>query len=171
MLQKTRYSPVKEIMQRKVFSVYPHQSIFDASVLMAFEKIGTVPVVKEDSTLVGIITDRDIVTRCNAIGKDPRKTKVFECMTPNPVRTVPSATLGDTMTLMAECGFRRLAVVEKDKLVGIISSSDIAKVSCACPNTRNPDETCILLSMAKEIGKSSHCMATCSLNENDYDDE
>lgn len=170
MLQKTRESQIKEIMRRKVFSVYPNQSVFDASVLMAFEQIGTIPVVKEDLTLVGIITDRDIVVRCNAVGKDPRKTKVFECMTPNPVRTVPSATLGDTMTLMAECGFRRLPVVEKDKLVAVISSSDIAKVSCACPNTRNPDETCILLSMAKEIGKSSHFMTVPSFNEIDYDE-
>ena len=70
MVQKTKQSLVKEIMQKSVFTIRPNQTIFDASVLMAYEHIGTLPVVKEDGTLVGILTDRDVVTKCNAVGKD-----------------------------------------------------------------------------------------------------
>lgn len=162
MVQKTKQSLVKEIMQKSVFTIRPNQTVFDASVLMAYEHIGSLPVVKEDGTLAGILTDRDIVTKCNAVGKDVHKTKVFECMTVNPVRTVPSATLGDTMTLMAECGCRRLPVVESDKLVGLISSTDIAKVSTFCPNEKCPDESCILIGLAKELQKSSHLEQGCS---------
>lgn len=157
MVQTTNKLCVREIMRRNVFTVYPNQTVFDASVVMAYEQIGALPVVKEDGTLVGILTDRDIVTRCNAVGKDIRKTKVFECMTVNPVRIVPSATLANTMTLMAECGYRRLPVVENEKLIGLISTADIAKVSAFCPNEENPDETCILIDIAKGCRKSSHC--------------
>ena len=123
MIQKTRHIKVREIMQVTVYSVYPSQDVFDASVLMATHGVGSLPVVKEDGTLVGILTDRDIVVRCNAIGKDLYKTKVFECMTSNPIRTVPSSTLFDAMTLMAEYGVRRLPIIERDKLVGFISTS------------------------------------------------
>ena len=150
MAQKTKQYKVKEIMQENIFTAHPNQTIFDASVLMAVQDIGTLPVVKEDGTLVGILTDRDIVTRCTATNKDIYKTNVFECMTPNPVRTVSSAPIQDAMGLMAELGTRRLPVIEQDKLVGIISLADIANVSTFCPNEKHPDETCILIDVAKE---------------------
>jgi len=57
---------VRDLMQRNVFTVQPNQTIFSVSVLMSSKNVGAVPVVKEDGTFVGIITDRDIVTRCNA---------------------------------------------------------------------------------------------------------
>ena len=159
---KTKQLTVKDIMQRKVFTVYPNQTIFSASVLMSSKKIGTLPVVKEDGTLIGILTDRDIVIRCNALGKDPNKTKVYECLTANPTRTVPSHSINDAAKLMADFGTKRLPVVENDKLVGIISIADIAKASAFCPNEKHPDETCILIDMAKELQKSSHLEQGCS---------
>ena len=76
MLTKTKHSKVKEIMQTNVLAVYSNQSVFDASVLMASEGVGALPVIKDDKTLVGIITDRDIVLKCNAIGKDINRTKL-----------------------------------------------------------------------------------------------
>lgn len=165
MLTKTKQFTVRELMQRNVFTIYPNQTIFSVSVLMASKGIGGVPVVKEDGTFVGIITDRDIVTRCNALGKDPSKTKVFECLTSNPTRTVPSHLIVDAVKLMADFGTRRLPVVENDKLVGIISIADIAKACAFCPNEKHPYDTCILIDMAKELQKSSHlepgCVSCC----------
>ena len=68
---------VKELMQRNVYSIDVNSTVFDASVFMASKNIGSLPVVKRDGTLdgilVGIINDRDIVTRCIAIGKDSKK--------------------------------------------------------------------------------------------------
>jgi predicted transcriptional regulator len=129
---------------------------------MASKNVGAVPVVKEDGAFIGIITDRDIVTRCNALGKDPNRTKVCECLTANPTRTVPSHSVADATKLMADFGTRRLPVVENDKLVGIISMSDIAKSHAFCPNEKYPNESCILIDMAKELQKSSHLEQGCS---------
>ena len=159
--QKTKQFIVKDIMQRKVFTASPSQTIFSVSVLMASKNIGVLPVVKEDGTFIGIITDRDIVTRCNALGKEPNKTKVCECLTPNPTRTVPSQLLSDVVKLMVDFGTRRLPVVENDKLVGIISITDIAKVNAFCPNEKHPDESCILIDVAKGLQKSSHLEHSC----------
>lgn len=158
-------SRVKEIMQKNVLTIHPNQTIFDASVLMACKLIGSLSVVKEDRTFVGIITDRDLVTRCIALGKDPKKVKVYECMTTNPIRTVPSATLADAMVLMGEYGIRRLPIVENDKLIGLISIADIAKVSDACPNEKCPDHSCILIDMARELKRTSNCEKCCSSSE------
>ena len=167
MSEKTKNWTLREIMQKEVFTLYPSQTIFDAAVLMASKDIGIVPVVKDDETLVGILTDRDIVTRCTAIGKDPRRTKIYECMSSNPIRTVPSVTTFDAIMLMSEYGVRRLPIVENDKLAGFISISDIASVSDFCPNKKTPDESCILLDMAKELKRTSHCHECC---DEDFDD-
>ena len=161
MVLKSKHLMVKEVMERNVFTVYPDETAFHASVLMASHHIGSLPVIKEDGTLLGIITDRDILTRCNAVGKDVRKTKIFECMTANPVRTVPSTSIGHATLIMGEYGIRRLPIVEHDKLVGLISIADIAEVSDGCPNKKCPDETCILVDMAKELQKSSHSYQSC----------
>ena len=71
---KTKQLTVRDLMQKKVFTAQPNQTVFSVSVLMASKNVGALPVVKEDGTFVGIITDRDIITRCNALGKDPNKT-------------------------------------------------------------------------------------------------
>ena len=161
MTQTMKQLMVKDLMQKKVFTIYPNQTIFSASVLMASKNIGALPIVKEDGTFVGIVTDRDIVTRCNALGKDPNKTKVFECLTANPTKTVPSHSITDATKLMADFGTRRLPVVENDKLIGIISIADIAKANAFCPNEKYPNESCILIDMAKELQKSSHLEHSC----------
>lgn len=161
MLLKSKDHRVNEIMQKSICKIDPAKTIYEASVLMASEHTGSIPVVNGDGTLAGIITDRDIVIKCNALGKDIRKTKVCECMTPNPIRIVPSTTLKEAMELMSEYSVRRLPVVENEKLVGLVSVSDIAQVSDVCPNEKHPDETCILLDMARELQRTAHCHHTC----------
>ena len=161
MRTKTKQFTVRDFMQGNVFTATPNQTIFSVSVLMASKNIGALPVVKEDGTFIGIITDRDIVTRCNALGKDPNKTKVCECLTANPTRTVPSHSITDATKLMAEFGTRRLPVVENDKLVGIISIADIAKANAFCPNEKYPNEDCILIDIAKELQNSSRLEHSC----------
>ena len=161
MVAKTKQFTVRDLMQRRVFTALPSQTIVSVSVLMSSKGIGAVPVVKEDGTFIGIITDRDIVTRCNALGKNPSKVKVCECLTANPTRTVPSHSISEATKLMADFGTRRLPVVENAKLVGIISIADIAKANAFCPNEKHPNESCILIDMAKELQKSSHLEHSC----------
>ena len=160
MLQKNKQFTVKEVMETKVHTIHPDQNIFSASVLMASKDIGTLPVIKLDGTLVGILTDRDIVTRCIALGKDIHKTKVFECMSPNPIRTVPSSSISDAIILMSEYGVRRLPIVENDKLVGIVSMVDaacIAKPPTECCINDGTYEICDFVKLAGELKKTSHC--------------
>lgn len=163
---KIKNQSVRTLMQKEVFTVLPNQTIFDAAVLMSSKDIGTLPVVKEDGTLVGILTDRDIVIRCTAIGKEPRKTKIYECMSSNPIRAVPSVSAFDAITLMSEYGVRRLPIVENDKLVGIVSISDIA-VFANPPTERcivdGTYESCDFVRLAKELEKTSHTKHTCSV--------
>ncbi len=159
---KLKQLTVRDLMQKEVFTIEPNETIFSASVLMATKGVGVLPIVKNDGTFIGIITDRDIVTRCNALGKAPNKTKVCECLTSNPIRTVPSQSIGEAVKLMVDFGIRRLPVVENDKLIGIISMADIAKANAYCQNEKFPNEACILIDLAKELRKTSHCNQSCS---------
>ena len=152
----TRNLPVNRLMQKDVISVCEDQSIFDASTLMTINKIGSLPVVKKDGTFVGMLTDRDIVVKCNYYRKDVCQTKVSECMSTNPYKTVPEMTCENVMYLMGNFGVRRLPVVKNGKLVGIISTSDIARVSNFCPNEKCPKDDCILIDMANELKSTSH---------------
>ena len=150
---------VKEAMRSEIFTVHPDDTLFHAAVLMASKEIGTLPVINEEKALLGILTDRDIVTRCNAVGKDVRKAKVFECMSTNPIRVVPSTSVSDAIMIMAEYGVKRLPVVEKDKLVGIISVDDIARI--AEPPTMSCIDNgsypvCTFVHLAKAFEKCSH---------------
>lgn len=150
---------VEELMQRNVYSIDVNSTVFDASVFMASKSIGSLPVIKDDGMeediLVGIITDRDIVTRCIAVGKDPKKVKVKECMTSNPIRTVPSAFVTEAAQEMSELNVSRLPVVERDKLVGIISIADIACACNFCPNKKSPEPECILIDIANQVSRSA----------------
>ena len=164
MNEKIKQLTVKQFMQSEVHTIYPNQTIFDAALLMTSKNIGTLPVIKEDGALAGILTDRDIVTRCNAVGKEPKRTKIYECMTTNPIRTVPSSSTSDAIMLMSEYGIRRIPIVENEKLVGIISIADLAQA--AKPPTERclhdgSSETCDFVKLAKELKKTSHCEHSC----------
>ncbi len=156
MILDSREFTVGEIMQTDVIAVVEDKNVYDASVLMKTKNVGLLPVIKRDNTLIGTLTDHDIVIRCNALKKDICKTLVRECMTKNPYRLVSSMPCSDAMHFMSICGVRRLLVVQNDKLVGVISSSDIAKISDFCPNERCPKDDCILIEMAKSLKQTSH---------------
>lgn len=160
MILDTQNLPISMIMQKEVVTIYDNQSIFDASVLMETRKVGTLPVIKHDGTLVGVLTDRDIVVKCNYFRRDVCSTKVSECMTVNPCKTVPSMTCENAMYLMSSFGVRRLPIVKNDKLVGIVSISDIAKVSNFCPNQKCAKNDCILIEIANQLRTTSHLPET-----------
>lgn len=145
---------VNQVMQKDVVTLNDEDNVLDASVKMRKHNIGALPIVRNDGKLVGIITDRDIVINCNALGKDPIKTKAIDCMTKNPVRVVPSTSCSHAILLMKECNVRRLPVVEHEKLIGIISIDDIASI------LEPPKEDCYFkcdfIYLAKELERASH---------------
>jgi CBS domain-containing protein len=117
---------VGEVMTARPRSVTPETPVTQVAELMEAEDVGAIPVVEGDR-LVGMITDRDIVVRAIAKGKDPRGMPAAEVSTRELVTVDPDDDLSDALQLMAQHQVRRLPVVEDDnRLVGVISQADIA---------------------------------------------
>jgi CBS domain-containing protein len=116
---------VSEIMTSDVVLTSPDQSICDAAGMMARADIGSLPV-GEDDRLVGIITDRDIVLRAVAQGRDAL-TPVRDVMTSKIQYCFDDEDVDSVAKNMADLGVRRLPVLNRDRrLVGIVALSNIA---------------------------------------------
>ncbi|HXF35975.1 MAG TPA: CBS domain-containing protein [Actinomycetota bacterium] len=116
---------VRHAMTEAPRTVRPDMSAADAAALMAQFDVGSIPVA-EEGRLLGIVTDRDLVTRVIAEGMDPRGVAVSDIMTKATVTVSPDAQLGQARDLMRERKIRRLPVVKGDRLVGILSLGDVA---------------------------------------------
>jgi CBS domain-containing protein len=118
---------IKEVMTRDVRACEPNATVAEAAKVMAKEDVGPVPIV-EDGRLVGIVTDRDIVVRVVAEGRDPNSTTVREIASTELVTVSPDDDLDEALNLLARGQLRRLPVVEGDRLVGIVAQADIARL-------------------------------------------
>jgi CBS domain-containing protein len=117
---------VKDVMTTRPRAVTPQTPLSEVAQLMESEDVGAVPVVEGDR-LVGIVTDRDIVVRAIAKGKDPRGMPAAEAASRELVTVTPDDELSDALELMARYQVRRLAVTAEDeRLVGVVSQADIA---------------------------------------------
>jgi len=116
---------VKEIMSKKVQWVSPDASLEKVAKLMNEFDIGSVPVC-QDSNVLGLITDRDIVIRTVAEGKNPITVKAKDVMSTNVLKVSPDTDAHDAADKMAEHQIRRLPVVENGKLVGMLALGDLA---------------------------------------------
>ena len=115
---------VSERMTRELVTIDPSSTAKDAAEKMKQENIGVVLVTAGDR-LRGLVTDRQIATKVVAAGKDPAQTRVSEIMTENPVTASPDMIICDATEIIGENGFRRLPVVENERLVGVLSEADI----------------------------------------------
>src|SRR5438128_241916 len=117
---------VHEVMTARPRSISPETSVSQAAELMQTEDIGAIPIL-EGEQLAGMITDRDIVVRAIAEGKDPRGMPVREISTRDVVAVGPNADLSEALELMASNQIRRLPVVDDDnRLVGVVAQADVA---------------------------------------------
>jgi CBS domain-containing protein len=117
---------VKDLMTSDLTTVAPETSVSEAAERMAREDIGPLPVVENDR-LVGIVTDRDLVVRVLAEGRDPRSTTVREVASEDPVTVSVDDDLVTTLDLLAKHQVRRVPVVDGDRLVGIVAQADVAR--------------------------------------------
>ena len=118
---------VSEVMTRGVACVDPHDSLVEAARKMKKIDIGIVPVCGQDEKLVGMLTDRDIVVRALADGRDIHETKESDIMTPTVIFCTEDQPVEHAAHLMRENQIRRLAVLNRQKrLVGIVSLGDLA---------------------------------------------
>jgi len=117
---------IREFMTKNPRTVSPDQTIQDAAKIMRDEDTGVVPIT-ESENLTGVITDRDIVIRAVAEGRDGQTT-VRDVASQDVVTIDPQQDLDEALRLMAQHQVRRLPVVEEDgRLVGIVSQADVAR--------------------------------------------
>ncbi len=115
---------VKDIMSTDVVCLSLDDSVEHAAQLMEQNGIGSIPVC-EGSTVVGIVTDRDITLRSVASGSGMNQT-VGHVMTPNPVVAQPETDIHEAARLMSDNQIRRIPIVQQGSLVGIVSLGDIS---------------------------------------------
>ena len=107
--------------QKKILTAPPETTVSKAAELMANRNVGAVMVV-EHERLVGIFTERDVVFRVIAQGRDVQATRLAEVMTTAPLTVDPDKSYGHALLIMYENGFRHVPVIENGKPVGIVSS-------------------------------------------------
>ena len=117
---------VRELMSKPVVRIHADEPISVAARTLTHYNIGAMPVCGTDGKLCGFITDRDIVTRCMAAGKNPETTAVREIMTGQVLSVEPETDAGTAAHLMGRRQVRRLPVVEAGKVCGMLSLGDLA---------------------------------------------
>lgn len=119
---------VSDCMSRNVRLCSPNDSLRDAARAMKEADAGFLPV-GENDRLVGMITDRDIVVRAVAAGKEPDECRIRDIMSPAVKYVFEDETTDDLAQQLAELQIKRMPVVDRNKrLVGIVSLGDIAVV-------------------------------------------
>jgi CBS domain-containing protein len=115
---------LREIMQRSVATVSPAATAAEAARMMGERGIGCLLVV-QGSKVAGIVTERDLLLKVMAPGRDAASVRISEIMSGPLVAAGPEAHIGEAVGLMAEHRIRRLPVVKDGSLVGIVTASDI----------------------------------------------
>lgn len=116
---------VAEIMTTYPDALDAEASIRKAAQMMRDGDYGVVPITDENGSLVGIVTDRDIVIKAVADGQD-LDDPIRDCMTQSPDSIAQDTSVEEAMRLMAKRQVRRLPVVENGRLIGMLSLGDIA---------------------------------------------
>ena len=138
-----------DVMTKNVVYCSPNDTIAEVAKLMKREDIGPVLIVENDQsrTLVGIVTDRDIVLKVIAEGRDANNTRVGDVMSKKLVTCHADDDIDQAMNAMAQFQLRRIPVVEDNmRLVGIISQADVAT------RVDEPDKTA---EVVKEISQEN----------------
>lgn len=116
---------VQDIMTHNVAVVGPDSMTYEAAKLMKKHNVGCIPVCENDS-LVGIVTDRDIVIRTIANGEDPTNIPVKDVMTKGVFSVTPETSIEEATNIMSAHQIRRIPVVQNEKLIGMLSLGDIS---------------------------------------------
>ena len=116
---------VKDLMSTSIVCVRPETSLSQVAKEMRQADIGSIPVCDDQSQVVGIITDRDIVIR--AMSSEQGLKVAGDIMTKNPIYANPNMDMHEATLLMAKHQVRRLPVVENNRLLGVLSMADVAR--------------------------------------------
>jgi CBS domain-containing protein len=131
---------VQDAMTSNPCAIDADKPVSYAAKMMKQEDVGLAPIVEGDR-LVGTVTDRDIVTRVIAEGRDPDSTSVRDIASTDLVTIDPQQGLGEALQLMAQHQVRRLPVVEEGgKLVGVVAQADVAEYAPSSETGRMVEE-------------------------------
>ena len=118
---------VQDVMARNPIAVEVTEPVSAAARLMRERNIGSIPVQDAKGRLRGMLTDRDIVLRCVAAGRDPAKVEIEEIMSTGAITAAPGEDVTAALARMKSEQVRRLPVVEGETLVGMLSLADVAR--------------------------------------------
>jgi len=117
---------IREVMTDRLITLPTEASIVDAGRSMRENDIGDV-VVMEGDRFFGLVTDRDIVVRAIAEGKDPSNTPLRDVTTEDVRTLAPDSTVAEAVDIMRSAAVRRIPVLDGDRPVGIVSIGDLAQ--------------------------------------------
>ena len=117
----------RDVMSSDCTCVGENDSVLDAAKRLKELDVGAMPICGEDNRLKGMLTDRDIVLKVVAEGKDPNSVKAGELGEGKPVTIGADDSVDEALHTMAEHGVRRLPVIDGHDLIGIVSQADVAK--------------------------------------------
>jgi CBS domain-containing protein len=122
----TERTVFQSMAQRHVISVLPTATVYATACVMTRTNSSSVLVIDAASSMLGIVTERDMITRVLAKGQDPSQTPISEIMTRSPHCVTPETRVADAVLIMIERGFRHLPVITSDtqKILGVFSVRD-----------------------------------------------
>lgn len=117
----------REIMTKGADCIGAEDTLEEAARKLRDMNIGSMPICGTDNKLKGVLTDRDIVVKCLAEGKDPRSVKAGDLAQGKPVTIGADDSIQEAMRTMKDHDVRRLPVIDGHDLVGMLSQADIAR--------------------------------------------
>jgi CBS domain-containing protein len=117
----------RDVMTPNAECIGENDTLLDAARMMADRGYGAMPICGEDNRLKGMLTDRDIVVKALAQGKDPASTRAGELGEGKPITIGADDPLEETLRTMARYKVRRLPVIDGHDLVGIVALADVAR--------------------------------------------
>jgi CBS domain-containing protein len=120
----------RDIMTRRVATATPDTPVVEIAKLLVDNDCGAIPILEDDASRkpLGVVTDRDIVTRVVAVSEDPEETTADDCMTTPCVTVGDDASFDEVCDAMEKARIRRLVVVDdQGACCGVIAQADIAR--------------------------------------------
>jgi CBS domain-containing protein len=134
----------RDIMTTDATCVRGSEPVYEAAVRMAELGVGALPVCGEDDRLKGIVTDRDIVVKVIAQGKDPRGVHASELAQGEAVTIGADDDIAELLRTMIDHKVRRLPVIDNHRLVGMVALADVAR------NLDDPDTGMLLEALSTD---------------------
>ena len=117
----------REIMSSNVECIGENETLVDAARKLRDLDVGALPICGQDNRLAGMLTDRDIVVKCIAEGHDPATTTAGSFREGKPVTIGADDPIEEVLRTMGQHQVRRLPVIDRHELVGVVSQADVAR--------------------------------------------